>query len=109
MNTQPDRPNVSSQASSLGSTVGFLAAGLGLGAALSILFAPQSGEETRKWIAGKCLNAVEAANEKVRESRVQMKEIVNRGQQQVSDAVAAGREAIGKTKVVTKPGDAPVA
>ncbi len=109
MNTQPERPNVSTQASSLGSTVGLLAAGLGIGAALSILFAPQSGEETRKWIAGKCLNAVEAANEKVRESRVQMKEVIDRSQQQVSDAVAAGREAIGTTKVATKPGGAPVA
>ena len=28
---------------------GYLAVGVGIGAALSILFAPKSGEETRKW------------------------------------------------------------
>lgn len=98
MNTQVDRPNVTSQTGSGTSTLAYLAAGLGIGAALSIFLAPKSGEETRNWIAGKCLNAVDTANEKVRNSRMHVKEIMDRGQLQVSEAVAAGREAIGKPK-----------
>lgn len=98
MNTQGERPNVTAQSTNHGSTFGYLAAGLGIGAALSIFLAPKSGEETRKWIADKCLNAVDTANEKVRKSRVHVKDIMDRGQKQVSEAVAAGREAIGKPK-----------
>lgn len=101
MNSQSDRPNVTTQTGFSGSTIGYLAAGLGIGAALSIFLAPKSGEETRKWIADKCLNAVDTANEKLRKSRVHVKEIMDRGQLQVSEAVAAGREAIGKPKQET--------
>lgn len=97
MNTQAERPTETPQTSRLASTFGYLAFGLGIGAALSIMLAPKSGEETRKWIANKCLNAVDAANEKVRKSRVHVKEIMDRGQVQVSEAVAAGREAIAKS------------
>lgn len=98
MNTQNERPNATAQTGCRASTFGYLAAGLGIGAALSIFLAPKSGVETRKWIADKCLNAVDSANEKVRTSRVHVKEIMDRGQMQVSEAVAAGREAIGKPK-----------
>jgi gas vesicle protein len=98
MNTQTERPNAASQNFCSSSACKYLAAGLGIGAALSIFLAPKSGEETRKWIAGKCLNAVDTANEKVRNSRTHVKEIMDRGQLQVSEAVAAGREAIGKPK-----------
>jgi hypothetical protein len=101
MNTQVDRPNATSEPGCRTSTFAYLAAGLGIGAALSIFLAPKSGEDTRKWIAGKCLNAVDTANEKVRSSRTHVKEIMDRGQLQVSEAVAAGREAIGKPKQAT--------
>jgi gas vesicle protein len=77
---------------------GALAAGIGIGAALSVFFAPRSGEDTRKWIANKCFDAIDAANEKVRESRIQVREVMDRGQQQISQAVAAGRESFGKPK-----------
>ncbi len=101
MNTQGERPNVTSQTGCRASTFGYLAAGLGIGAAFSIFLAPKSGEETRKWIAGKFLNAVDTTNEKVRKSRVHVREVMDRGQLQVSEAVAAGREAIGKHKEAT--------
>jgi gas vesicle protein len=83
-----------------GRAFGYMVAGLGIGAALSFFFAPKSGEETRKWIANKCLNAVDTANEKVRETRTQAMEFMDRGQELVSAGVAARREAIGKTKEV---------
>ena len=59
--------------------------------------------ETRKWVANKCLDAIDAANEKVRQSRVQVKEVVDRGQQEISKAVAAGRESLGKHKAAEGP------
>lgn len=75
---------------------GYLVVGVGIGAALSVLFAPKSGEETRKWVANKCFDAIDAANEKVRESRVHVKEIMDRGQLQVTEAVRAGRKSFWK-------------
>ena len=73
----------------------YVAAGIAIGAVLSLFFAPKSGKDTRKWIANKCLDGIEAANSKVWESRVQVSEIMTRGQRQISQIVAAGREAVG--------------
>ena len=83
--------------SSMGKTFGYLVAGLGIGAALSIFLAPRSGAETRQWLANKCLNGIDSANEKVRKTRVHVKDIMDQGQQKISDAVLAGREAAGKS------------
>jgi len=82
---------------------GYLALGAGIGAALSVLFAPKSGEETRKWVANKCFDAIDAANEKVWQSRLQVRDIMSRGQQEISKAVAAGREALGKHEEAESP------
>jgi|ERR1700722_10900320 hypothetical protein len=98
MRTQDEQIKESNQSSSLASAVVLLAAGLGIGAAVSILLAPKSGEETRRWIAGKCLDAVDTTNEKIRVSRGHVKEVLDRSQGQVSEAVAAGRVAIGKPR-----------
>jgi gas vesicle protein len=73
-----------------------LAAGLGIGAAFSILFAPRSGEETRNWIATKGFDAIDAANKKVWQSRARLKDVMDRGQLQITEAVEAGRKSIGK-------------
>ena len=83
--------------SNLGKTFGYLVAGLGIGAALSVFLAPRSGAETRQWLANKCLNGIDTANEKVRKTRLQVKDIVDQGQQKISEAVVAGREAVGKS------------
>ncbi len=37
----------------VGTKVGYFLAGLGIGAVVMLLFAPKSGEETRKYIADK--------------------------------------------------------
>jgi len=58
---------------------GYLAAGIGIGAALSIFFTPKSGEETRKWVATKCFDAIDRANEKVWQSRLHVRDIISRG------------------------------
>jgi len=82
---------------------GYLAAGVGIGAALSVLFAPKSGEETRKWAANRCLDVIDAANEKVRQSRVYVRDMMDRGQTQISHVVAAGRESFGKHEAAESP------
>ena len=87
-----------------GSAVGCLVAGLGIGAALSVFLAPRSGAETRKWIATKCLDQVDAANAKVRQTRLRVHEIVDEGQRKVDEAVMAGREAFGTVKAEPKTG-----
>lgn len=74
----------------------YLATGIGIGAALSILFAPRSGEETREWFASKFLDAIDAGNEQVWQSRMRIRDIMNEGQLQISRAVAAGRLSFGK-------------
>ncbi len=79
-----------------GLTFACLVAGLGIGAAMSLLLAPQSGAETRRWIANKCLDGVDTANQSVRHTRRQVKEMMDQGQEKISDVVEAGREAIGK-------------
>ncbi len=77
-----------------GGYFGYLVAGLGIGAALSVFFAPRSGEETRKMIANRCLNAIETTNKKVRETRAHIKEFADRGQERISAVVAARRAAM---------------
>jgi gas vesicle protein len=78
------------------STIAYLVVGLGFGAVASILLAPKSGVETRQWIANKCLDGVDTANKKFLQTRGQVKDIMDQGQQKISEAVVAGREAIGK-------------
>jgi gas vesicle protein len=74
----------------------YAALGIAIGAVLTIVFAPKSGRDTRKWIANKCLDGLDAANDKVWRSRVHVSGIMNRGQRQVSQIVATGREAVRK-------------
>lgn len=97
MDNQRGIQSTVNSSSNLGKTFGYLVAGLGIGAALSIFLAPRSGAETRQWLANKCLNGIDTANEKVRKTRVQVKDIVDQGQQKISEAVVAGREAVGKS------------
>lgn len=102
MRIQAEDQNTKTECTSHGSAIGFLVAGLGIGAVVSVFLAPQSGVETRKWIATKCLDGVETANVKVQQVRLRMHELADQGQQKVSAAVAARREAIGKPKVEAK-------
>ena len=74
----------------------YLAAGIGIGAAVSIFFAPTWGGEIRRWVTNKCFDAIDAANKKVWHSRVHLREIMDQGQLQSTGAVAAGRKSFGK-------------
>ena len=102
MRNQAEDQNAKPECTSHGSAFGFLIAGLGVGAALSVFLAPQSGAETRKWIATKCLDGLEAANTTVHQARLRMHELVDQGQQKISAAVVARREGLGEPKVEGK-------
>lgn len=99
MKNQTEDMNAKVECTSHGPALGFLVAGLGIGAALSVFLAPKSGAETRKWITMKCLDGIDSANVKVRQARVRLHEVVDQGQQIVSEAVIARREAFAKNKV----------
>jgi len=98
MKNQTENQNEKMESKSHGAAFAFLVAGLGIGAALSVFLAPKSGAETREWIEAKCLDGVDAANAKVRQARMRMHELVDQGQQKLSEAVIARREAAGRTK-----------
>ena len=76
----------------------YLIAGLGIGALVGVLLAPQSGDETREWFATKYKDGMDSVNAKVRQTRQQVAELIDRGQQQVGEAVDKGREAFNKAK-----------
>ncbi len=88
-----------------GSKVSYFLVGLGVGALLGILFAPKSGEETRRELAGKAEEGREYAQRKARELRERAEELLERSRQiverqkeQVTAAVEAGKEAYQKAK-----------
>jgi gas vesicle protein len=82
---------------------GYLATGIGIGAAISVLFTPRSGEEIRGFLANKCFDAIGVANEKVWRARLRVRDMINRGQEEISKAIEAGREAFGKPKPTESP------
>jgi gas vesicle protein len=96
MKNQCDDRDAAVSNGNAGSTIAYLVAGLGIGAAVSLLLAPKSGADTRQWIANKCLDGLDTANKSVRHTRRQVKEMMDQGQEKISEAVEAGREAVGK-------------
>jgi gas vesicle protein len=80
------------------SMFGFLVAGLGIGAVAGVLWAPQSGEDTRDWISSKCKDGMDTVKGTAEQTGQRLGDMLGRGQQQVSEAVDAGREAFRKAK-----------
>jgi gas vesicle protein len=84
--------------------VSYFLAGLGIGAAVALLFAPQSGEKTRKQIADKAQEGKDFVASKGREIRKQAEELVDQGKDLVSkqkarlaDVVESGKQAARET------------
>ena len=78
----------------------YFMAGVSIGALIGILFAPQSGEQTREIIAGKASEGREFLINKTRELREQATEYVERGKEALADqrdrlaaAVESGKQA----------------
>jgi gas vesicle protein len=61
------------------SYLAFLLVGVGIGAGLALLFAPQSGKETRKYLARRAEDGKEYMTSMGREIRKQAEDAVGRG------------------------------
>ncbi len=92
-------------ADNIGSKFTFFLVGLGIGALIGILYAPQSGEETRELLSKKADEGREYAQRKARELRERAEDLVEQGKQVVARqkesfaaAVDAGREAYQREK-----------
>ncbi len=87
-------------ADSVGSKVTYFLVGLGVGALVGILFAPQSGEDTREFLSKKADEGKDYAQRKARELRERAddliersKEVAGRQKDSISAAVEGAREA----------------
>lgn len=88
-------------------------AGLGIGAAVAILYAPQSGNETREILMAKAEEGRDYVKKRAREAREQAeqwatrgKEVINSQKEQLRSAVEAGRQAYReKTTAAAVPAD----
>jgi len=83
-----------------GSKFGYFLAGLGIGAAIGLLFAPRSGEETREYLRERYEDTRDLAKQKARELRERTGELVEKGKdfverqkESVEAAVDAGKQA----------------
>ena len=66
------------------SNLGFFLAGLGVGAVLALLFAPQSGKETRDLIAQKASEGKDYVSARSRELRGQAEDLVEKGKERLA-------------------------
>jgi gas vesicle protein len=84
--------------------VSYFVAGMGIGAAIALLFAPQSGEDTRKQIAEKAQDGKDYVTAKSREIRKQAedlvdqgKDLVNKQKARLADVLESGKQAARET------------
>ncbi len=89
--------------------LGFFLAGLGIGAIVALLFAPQSGKDTREFIVGKAEEGREYVKTKSADLRRQAedvveksKDIVTKQKDLLSAALEAGKQAYQEEKAKTK-------
>jgi gas vesicle protein len=69
--------------------------GLGIGAGLAALFAPQSGEETREWIADTAERKYKGLRRMGRRSFRQLQDAVTEGEEKVTEVLRNGKKALG--------------
>jgi len=82
------------------SSIGWFLAGLGLGAAVGILYAPKSGRETRETLLASADEGRDFVTQRGREAREHVstwvdrgKETVGKQREQINSAIEAGRQA----------------
>ena len=77
-----------------GKAVGSLLVGFGLGVGLAILFAPQSGEETREWISANAEDQFYRMRRRGRRLVFETQDLLDRGEQQVGKVLRTGRNVL---------------
>ena len=86
----------------VGTKISYFVAGLGIGAAVALLLAPQSGEETRKRIAETAQDGKDYVTSKGRELRKQAEELVDQGKELVSKQKARLADVLESGKQVAR-------
>jgi gas vesicle protein len=88
-----------------GSKFGYFLVGIGIGAAIGLLFAPRSGEETREYLRERYEEGRDEAKRRVHDLRERAedyaekgKEFVGRQRESVEAAVQAGKQAYREEK-----------
>ena len=74
-------------------TLAFLA-GLGIGAAIALLSAPRSGEETREWIADTAERKFKMLRRSGRRAMRQLHDTVTKGEEKVTEILRDGKDAL---------------
>ena len=77
-----------------GKAVGSLLIGFGLGVGLAILFAPQSGEETREWSSANAEDQFYRMRRRGRRLVFETQDLLDRGEQQVGKVLRTGRNVL---------------
>ena len=80
---------------SRGMGLAWLLAGLGIGAALGILYAPKSGRETRDDIARGAREGTEYLRTRSKQAADQVGTLVDKSKEQVGEYVERGRRLVG--------------
>lgn len=82
--------------SSGGSGFGWFLVGLGIGAAIGVLYAPQAGTETRESLAEGARERTEYLKQKSKDAAAQVNTYVDAGKEQLSDYVERGKQAVDR-------------
>ena len=73
-------------------------AGLGVGAVVTLMLAPQSGKDTQDLLAGKLRDGLDQMASAGKKVRTQVKDLANRGKENVAEAIDAGKEAYEQSR-----------
>jgi len=68
--------------------------GVGIGVAVALLYAPQSGEETREWISDTAGHGWKTLRRTGRRSVRQIQHTVGKGEEAITDLMRGGKEAL---------------
>jgi gas vesicle protein len=74
--------------------LGSLLLGFGVGVGLAILFAPQSGEETREWIGASAEDGFRKVRRQGRRVVFEAQDLLDRGEHTVSRALRTGKNVL---------------
>jgi gas vesicle protein len=79
-----------------GSAFGWFLVGLGIGAAIGVLYAPQAGTDTRESLAEGARERAEYLKKKSKEAAAQVNTYVDAGKDQFGDYVEKGKQAVSQ-------------
>lgn len=68
-------------------------AGLGVGAVVALMLAPQSGKETQELLASKLKGGLDEVASQGKKVHARVKNLTNRGKESLADAIDEGKDA----------------